>query len=265
MMSVMAKFAPSAGDNKEIKGNKPGTKEAITFNSSSNDPLSAIVFKTISEEHIGEMSFFRVYSGKLNLGDDLQNTSRNQSEKMRQLYFMSGINRKDAPQLITGDIGAALKLKNTHTGDTLANSKNPISLPEIFFPTPTTSRAVKPKTRGDEEKIATGLSVLHEEDPSFIYRVDSELKQTIVSGQGELHLDIALKRISKRFNVELETEDITLISKINLLLGIALFNSENVAEARESFTQALSDKTTEEQAKWWLDHIKRKSEVTKNS
>lgn len=205
MMDILAKYAPCAGDFTEVVGTKPGSDESIQHGSSINDPLAAIVFKTISEEHIGEMSFFRVYSGKVNVGDDLQNTSRNQSEKMRQVYFMNGKNRKDASQLIAGDIGAALKLKNTHTGDTLANSKNPIQLPDILFPTPNTSKAVNPKARGDEEKIATGLSVLHEEDPTFVYRVDSELKQTIISGQGELHLNIALQRISKRFKVELET------------------------------------------------------------
>jgi len=206
MMDIIAKYAPCAGDFKEVIGTKPGTEDLVTHGPSINDPLSAIVFKTISEEHIGEMSFFRVYSGKVNVGDDLQNTSRNQSEKMRQVYFMNGKNRADARQLIAGDIGAALKLKNTHTGDTLSDAKNPIELSKINFPSPNTSKAVKPKTRGDEEKIATGLAVLHEEDPTFIYRVDPELKQTIISGQGELHLDLALKRISSRFNVELVKE-----------------------------------------------------------
>ena len=206
MMDILAKYAPCAGDFKEVIGIKPGTDESITDGPSINDPLSAIVFKTISEEHIGEMSFFRVYSGKVNVGDDLQNTSRNESEKMRQVYFMNGKNRKDAPKLIAGDIGAALKLKKTHTGDTLSDSKHPIELSGIPFPSATISKAVKPKTRGDEEKIATGLSVLHEEDPTFIYRVDPELKQTIVSGQGELHLELALKRISSRFKVELLKE-----------------------------------------------------------
>jgi len=205
MMDIIANYAPCAGDFEEVVGTKPGSDEKITHGPSVSDPLAAMVFKTISEEHIGEMSFFRVYSGKVNVGDDLQNTSRNQSEKMRQVYFMNGKNRKDAAQLIAGDIGAALKLKNTHTGDTLAHAKHPIQLPKILFPTPNTSKAVSPKTRGDEEKIAIGLSVLHEEDPTFIYRVDPELKQTIISGQGELHLDISLKRISKRFHVELET------------------------------------------------------------
>ena len=174
MMDIMAKYAPCAGDFEEVVGTKPGSDEEVTHGPSVSDPLAAIVFKTISEEHIGEMSFFRVYSGKVNVGDGLQNTSRNQTEKMRQVYFMNGKNRKDAAQLIAGDIGAALKLKNTHTGDTLAHSKHPIQLPKILFPLPNTSKAVNPKTRGDEEKIAVGLSVLHEEDPTFIYRVDPE-------------------------------------------------------------------------------------------
>jgi len=203
MMDILAKYAPCAGDFEEVVGTKPGSHDEVVHGPSVDDPLAARVFKTISEEHIGEMSFFRVYSGKVNAGDDLSNSSRNNSEKMRQIFFMNGNKRQDAAQLIAGDIGAALKLKNTHTGDTLCTSKNPILLPEIKHPTSNMSFAIQPKTRGDEEKIANGLAVMHEEDPTFLYRVDPELKQTIISGQGELHLDIALKRIAERFHVEL--------------------------------------------------------------
>ena len=206
MMDILAKYAPCAGDFDKVEGTKPGSDEVKIQGSTINDPISARVFKTISEEHIGEMSFFRVYSGKVNAGDDLNNTSRNSSEKMRQIYFMSGNKRQDASQLIAGDIGAALKLKNTHTGDTLCDAKDSILLSSIGYPTSNMSFAIKPKSRGDEEKIANGLSVMHEEDPTFNYRVDPELKQTIISGQGELHLDIALKRISERFGVELLKE-----------------------------------------------------------
>jgi elongation factor G len=206
MMDILARYAPCAGDFEKVEGTHPDSGDEVLHGPSINDPLAARVFKTISEEHIGEMSFFRVYSGKVNAGDDLRNTTRNNSEKMRQIYFMNGKNRKDASQLIAGDIGAALKLKNTHTGDTLADPKGPILLPKINYPTPNMSYAVKPKARGDEEKIANGLAIMHEEDPTFLYRVDSELKQTIISGQGELHLNIAIKRISERFHVELEKE-----------------------------------------------------------
>ena len=204
MMDILARYAPCAGDFEKVIGTNPNSGDEVIHGPSINDSLAARVFKTISEEHIGEMSFFRVYSGKVNAGDDLRNTTRNNSEKMRQVYFMNGKNRKDAPQLIAGDIGAALKLKNTHTGDTLSDPKGLILLPKINYPTPNMSLAIKPKARGDEEKIANGLAVMHEEDPTFLYRVDSELKQTIISGQGELHLNIALNRITERFHVELD-------------------------------------------------------------
>ena len=154
MMDILAKYAPCAGDFEEVAGTKPGSDDEAVHGSSIDDPLAARVFKTISEEHIGEMSFFRVYSGKVNAGDDLRNTSRNNSEKMRQIYFMTGNIRVDASQLIAGDIGAALKLKNTHTGDTLSSPKSPILLPEIKYPTSNMSFAIKPRARGDEEKIA---------------------------------------------------------------------------------------------------------------
>ena len=204
LMDFISKYGSSPKDRGDISVlDSNGNETKVSINDSET---VAQVFKTISEEHIGEMSFFRVYSGKVNAGDDLRNTTRNNSEKMRQVYFMNGKNRKDAPQLIAGDIGAALKLKNTHTGDTLADPKGLILLPKINYPTPNMSLAIKPKARGDEEKIANGLAVMHEEDPTFLYRVDSELKQTIISGQGELHLNIALNRITERFHVELEKE-----------------------------------------------------------
>ena len=119
---------------------------------------------------------------------------------------MNGKNRKDASQLIAGDIGAALILKNTHSGDTLADPKGPILLPKINYPTPNMSYAVKPKARGDEEKIANGLAIMHEEDPTFLYRVDSELKQTIISGSGDTHLSMNLARINSRYSIDISIE-----------------------------------------------------------
>ncbi len=206
VMDILARYAPCAGDFREVYGTKPDSDEEIHHGATVEDHLSAVVFKTISEEHVGELSFFRVYSGAVNTGDDVQNSSRNQSEKMRQVYYMNGKNRKDASRLIAGDIGAALKLKNTHTGDTMASAKSPIILPEINYPKPNMHIAVSPKARGDEEKMAIGLSTMHEEDPTFQYRVDSELKQTIISGQGELHLGTVLERIKDRFNVEMNKD-----------------------------------------------------------
>ncbi len=204
VMDIFSRYAPCASDFKEVKGLVPGTDEEIHHGPTVNEPVSAFVFKTVSEPHIGELSFFRVYSGVVNAGDDLLNTTRNSTEKMRQLFYMNGKTRMDAKQLVAGDIGAAVKLKNTHTGDTLASSGNPIILPGIKYPEPIMRMAVIPKAKGDEEKISEGLSTLHEEDPTFRYEVDPELKQTIISGQGELHLKMVMKRLKDRYNVELD-------------------------------------------------------------
>ena len=204
LMDVLSKYAPCASDFKEVKGTKPGTGEEITHGVSVNDPTSAFVFKTVSEAHVGELSFFRVYSGKLAPNDDLKNTTRDQNEKLRQIFYLNGKNRKDTSSVIAGDIAAVLKLKNTHTNDTLADSRAQIVLPKIQFPNPNIRLAILPKSKGDEDKISEGLSTLHDEDPTFQYAVDSELKQTIISGQGELHLNTIMGKLKRKFNVELE-------------------------------------------------------------
>ncbi len=205
MMDIIARYAPCASDFKVVTGTKPGTDDKITLKPSQNESTAAFVFKTVSEPHIGELSFFRVYSGQVKAGDDLENTSRNSTEKMRQIFFMNGKTRKDCSTLIAGDIGAAVKLKNTHTGDTLSAASKPIELAGIKYPNPNMRMAIIPKAKGDEEKISEGLSTIHEEDPTFQYVVDPELKQTIISGQGELHLKMVMKRLKHRYHVELDT------------------------------------------------------------
>ncbi|MFQ6610183.1 MAG: elongation factor G [Fidelibacterota bacterium] len=204
MMDVLSRYAPSASDIQKINGTKPGTDTAVTLSPTSKESTSAFVFKTVSEPHIGELSFFRVYSGEIRGGDDLDNTSRNSTEKIRQVFTMNGKTRKDASSLIAGDIGTAVKLKNTHTGDTLSASAKPIELAGIKYPSPNMRMAILPKAKGDEEKISEGLSTIHEEDPTFQYTVDPELKQTIISGQGELHLKMVMKRLKDRYHVELD-------------------------------------------------------------
>jgi len=206
MMDILARYAPCAGDFEEVIGAKSLSGDEIHHGSTVDDHVAALVFKTMSEAHLGELSFFRVYSGTVKPGDSVLNSTRNQSEKMRQVYYMNGKNKKEATRLIAGDIGAALKMKNTHTCDTLASEASPIILQKIKFPTANMSIAVHPTLRGDEEKIANGLSIMHEEDPTFEYRVDPELGQTIVSGQGEAHLKQVLYRITSRFGVEISKE-----------------------------------------------------------
>jgi elongation factor G len=176
-------------------------------NRTDQDPLSVLVFKTVAEAHVGELSLVRVCSGILKSGDEALNASQNKSERIGQMFVLNGKNKKNVDQLPAGDVGALVKLKSTHTGDTLCTKNDQFQLPPIEFPEALINIAVHPKTKGDEDKISNGLHTLHEEDPTFLVKYDPELKQTIVSGQGELHLNIILKRLKQRFGVDIETED----------------------------------------------------------
>jgi elongation factor G len=137
-------------------------------------------------------------------GLDMVNESNGRSERLAQLYVMNGKDRKEIGKLSAGDIGAVVKLRDTHTNDTLSMKEFPVTYAPIVFPGPVFHSAVVPKSKGDEDKISTGLHSLHQEDPTFMFRVDGELHQTIISGQGELHLDIVVKRLKQRYNVEVE-------------------------------------------------------------
>ncbi len=171
---------------------------------SDSDNLAALVFKTVSEAHVGEMSYVRVFSGKLSGGAEAINVTQGKSERIGQMYALNGKERKSVDALHAGDIGALVKLKSTHTGDTLTTKGNEFKCDPIDFPLPLINLAVEPKTKGDEDKLGAGMNTLHEEDPTFVVRFDGELKQTIASGQGELHLDIIFKQLKERFGVEVE-------------------------------------------------------------
>ena len=201
-LDIIGEYGPSTADFGTIKGFKPGTEEEMEREISPDASLSAEVFKTISEAHVGELSLIKVYSGVLNSGQDIQNSSNQSSEKVGQIYLLNGKNRKEIGNLKAGDVGALVKLKKTSTGDTLCEKQQGIVLKPIQFPKPILSVAVTPKSRGDEEKISTGLHVLQQEDPSFSVVNDPELKQTILSGQGELHLTVTIKKLKERFGVE---------------------------------------------------------------
>ncbi|NOX38000.1 MAG: elongation factor G [Calditrichaeota bacterium] len=174
---------------------------------SDSEPLTALVFKTVSEPHVGELSYIRVFSGVLESGEEVLNATQDHVERIGQIFILNGKQKEGVDRLMAGDIGALVKLKSTHTGDTLCDRKEPFKLPEIEFPEPLISIAVVPKSKGDEDKIGTGLQTLHEEDPTFIVRYDPELKQTIVSGQGEMHLDIIIKRLKQKFGVDVDITD----------------------------------------------------------
>ncbi|OYV85015.1 MAG: elongation factor G, partial [Ignavibacteriae bacterium 37-53-5] len=162
------------------------------------------IFKTISERNIGELSLFRVYSGIVMPGMDLVNQVNGKSERLGTLYVLNGKDRKETPKVAAGDIAAVVKLKDTHTNNTLSGKNNPVVMKKIDFPSPIMRVAILSKNRHDEDKVASGLHALHEEDPTFLVEVDSELKQTVLSGQGEMHLQVVVKRLKERYGVEVE-------------------------------------------------------------
>ncbi|MCF8355602.1 MAG: elongation factor G [Melioribacteraceae bacterium] len=162
------------------------------------------VFKSLSEQHVGELSIFRVYSGKLTAGMDLVNISKNKSERLGQLFVLNGKNRTEVSSLIAGDIGAVVKLKDTHTSDTLASKSYSVTMTPIEYPKPVIRGAVQPRAKGDEDKISSGLHTVHEEDPTLAVKFEPELGQTIVSGQGELQLSLAIKLLKDRYGVEVD-------------------------------------------------------------
>ncbi len=177
-------------------------EQAVSCNPSKEALLFS--FKTISEPHVGELSFFRVYSGTIHSGLDLVNQSNSKQERLSQIYTMSGKNRTEVSELKAGDIAAVVKLKDTHTNDTLSAKNFPVTVPKILFPDPIISVALVPRAKGEEEKIGSGLQALHAEDPTFLVHFDPELSQTTIHGQGELHLDIIVKRLKERFGVEVD-------------------------------------------------------------
>lgn len=205
-LDFAAEFLPSPDYAGEKIGFKPGTKEIVRRKISPQAPASLYVFKTISEPHVGELSFFKVYSGEVSSGDDLVNVNSNSSERIGQIYLMNGKDRKEVGSMGAGDIGALVKLKSTHTGHTLCDRKEPIEYEQAEIPGAVIRMGLRAKAKGDEEKIASGLARLREEDPSIKVVVDPDIKQTIISGQGELHLEVIIDRLKRKYGVEVELE-----------------------------------------------------------
>jgi elongation factor G len=203
--SVVA-YLPSPADFVQISGKVPDTEKEKLVKISADAPLCAFSFKTVSEPHVGELSFFKVYAGKLQSGVDVYNSTREVSERIGQIYALNGRERREIGIVNAGDIAAIVKLKNTKTGDTFCEKKDPVVLPPVNFPKPVINMGIRPKNRGDEEKLANGFAKLREEDPTFIMEVDPDIRQTIIYGQGELHLDVMIDRLKRRFGVDAELE-----------------------------------------------------------
>ena len=200
----ISKYGSSPDDRKTITAHDQQGNDLEVSLDGSDTVLQ--IFKTVAESHVGELSLFRVYSGKVKTGQDYHNSDRYTNERFGQMFILNGKNRTQVDQLSAGDIAGVVKLKDTHTGNTLCSGKH-VTLPPLDLPNPNIHAAIKSRAKGDEEKLAVGLATLHEEDPTFVYRVDSEVKQTIISGQGELHLTVTTERLKRRFGIDIHLEE----------------------------------------------------------
>ena len=204
LMEFVSKYGSSPVDRGTVIAKSLKSDEEVSVNLDGDEPV-VNVFKTISEAHVGDLSFFRVYSGSVNAGMDMLNTTRSKTERFGQMYLLNGKNRMSVNHLNAGDIGAVVKLKDTHTSNTLCSQKFQVIMDPVLLPNSNIHMGIIPKAKGDEEKLAIGLSTLHEEDPTFVYHVDPELHQTVISGQGELHLQVSIQRLQRRFGIEINT------------------------------------------------------------
>ncbi|MBI2620474.1 MAG: elongation factor G [Ignavibacteriales bacterium] len=204
LMDFIVNYAPSPLDRGPVIARNLKEKNEVIVPPDQSGQAALFVFKTVSEAHVGELSFFRVYSGTVSAGMDLTNESNGKSERLGQVFLMNGKERKEVAKLLAGDIGSVVKLKDTHTNNTLSSKALPIAFPPIEFPDPVIRMAILPKSKGDEDKIATGFHTLHEEDPTFLIHVDGQLNQTVIAGQGELHLLIVTKRLKEKYGVDVD-------------------------------------------------------------
>ena len=203
MLDAVIELLPSPVDIPPVEGIDPNTDEPVHRKADDKEPLAALAFKIMTDPFVGQLAFVRVYSGVMNSGDTVMNTGKkNKKERVGRLLQMHANERKEIKEIFAGDIAAAVGLKEVTTGDTLCDVAHPIILEKMEFPEPVISQAVEPKTKADQEKMGIALNRLAQEDPSFRVRTDEESGQTIISGMGELHLDILVDRMRREFNVE---------------------------------------------------------------
>ena len=202
LLDAVIDYMPSPLDVPPVTGENPETNEIEERRPDDNQPFAALAFKIMSDPHVGKLTYFRVYSGVLKAGSYVYNASREHTERVGRILLMHANDREPIDEVRTGDIAAAVGLKHTGTGNTLCDADHPILLEAITFPEPVIHIAVEPKTKQDQEKMGTALQRLAEEDPTFRVRTDEETMQTIISGMGELHLEIIVDRMKREFRVE---------------------------------------------------------------
>ncbi len=202
LLDAVVDFLPSPLDVPPMYGINPKNDETVERHASDNEPLSALVFKIVTDPFVGRLAFFRVYSGVIEAGSTVMNTSKDRRERIGRVVRMFADRREDVTEVHAGDIAATLGLKDTFTGETLAAQNHPVILENIKFPEPVISVAIEPKTKADQDKMGTALAKLAEEDPTFVVRVDDQTGQTLISGMGELHLEVLVDRMFREFKVD---------------------------------------------------------------
>ena len=202
LLDAVVTILPSPLDVPSIQGTHPDTKKEITRKSENSEPLSALAFKIMTDPFVGQLAFVRVYSGELKSGSYVYNSTTNQRERVGRLLRMHSNKREEIDSVGAGDIGAVIGLKKTFTGDTLCLQEEPVILESIVFPEPVISVAIEPKTKAEQEKLSDAMVKLLQEDPTFRVKVDAETNQTVISGMGELHLDILVDRMRREFSLD---------------------------------------------------------------
>jgi elongation factor G len=202
LLDAVVRYLPSPLDLPPVKGTALKSGEEIERKASDDEPFSALAFKIMTAPNVGKLTYFRVYSGTLEKGSQVLNTRTGQKERMGRLLEMHANKQEDRDVAMTGDIMAAIGVKNVRTGDTLTDASNAIVLESLDFPDPVIHVAVEPKTKADQEKMGKALMALSEEDPTFTVRTDEETGQTIIAGMGELHLDVLVDRMLREFKVD---------------------------------------------------------------
>ncbi|WP_010251696.1 elongation factor G [Myroides injenensis] len=202
MLDAVCRYLPSPMDKEAIEGTDPDTEEPILRKPSVSEPFAALAFKIATDPFVGRLAFFRAYSGHLDAGSYVLNTRSGNKERISRIYQMHANKQNPVEYIEAGDIGAAVGFKDIKTGDTLCDEKNPIVLESMIFPDPVIGIAIEPKTKADMDKMGTALAKLAEEDPTFTVKTDQASGQTVISGMGELHLDVLIDRMKREFKVE---------------------------------------------------------------
>jgi elongation factor G len=202
LLDAVVAYLPAPIDVAAVKGMNPKTLEHEERSPSDDEPFAALAFKIMTDPYVGKLTFFRVYSGTLKAGTYVYNSTKEKGERLGRVVEMHANKREDREEIYCGEIAAAVGLKNVHTGDTLCDKDHPIVLEAMHFPEPVIQVAIEPKTKADEEKMSTALGKLSDEDPTFRVKTDEDSGQTLISGMGELHLEILVDRMVREFSVQ---------------------------------------------------------------